>query len=244
MGVGNPDEGSEGESTMRYSSFLVGVFLFAAFHTNAQINATNTESASPSFAFLSETTPNPSSVVAATPTTVTPASLALSPATTPDPPQSVQGVFENYSWQAYIGYTFFRFYEVPAITQNTNGFSYGIVYYLKDWFGVDGEFDATHLNQYGTSGWFLYGAGGPRFRWSAPHNLEVWGHVLGGWSHFNPQTAFGTRHAPGFETGCGLDINIHHRRLAYRIEGDMIGTRFFNTYQYSPKVSTGIVFKF
>jgi hypothetical protein len=161
-----------------------------------------------------------------------------------DPPQYVQSVYETYRWQAYVGYEYLRFYEVPAITKNSNGFMYSMVYYLKDWIGLDGELNATHLSQYNTGGWFLLGAGGPRFRWSAPRGLEVWGHVMGGYSHFKPETAFGADHAPAFEVGGGVDIAAHRGRLSYRVEADMVGTRYFSTYQYSPKVSVGVVFKF
>jgi hypothetical protein len=233
---------------MRYLGLLFGAILFCALNTSAQENTPNSFSLGvPSFETVIVPPPanSPASIgpVAVAPGIAgTPATLSLAP--TADPPQLVQGVFETYSWQAYIGYSYIRFYEIPSLTQNTNGFSYGMVYYFTDWFGADGEFDATHLTQDNFGGWLLMGAGGPRFRWSAPRGLEVWGHVLGGYSHFTPQTAYGDQHAFAYEAGGGLDINAHHRRLAYRIEADMIGTRYFSTYQYSPKVSMGIVFKF
>ncbi len=34
------------------------------------------------------------------------------------------------------------------------------------------------------------------------------------------------------------------RKFALRLEGDLLGTRFFQTNQWSPKVSAGIVYKF
>jgi hypothetical protein len=74
--------------------------------------------------------------------------------------------------------------------------------------------------------------------------MEVWGHVMGGYSHFKPETSFGADHAPAFEVGGGVDIAAHRGRLSYRVEADMVGTRYFSTYQYSPKVSVGVVFKF
>lgn len=233
---------------MRYLGLLVAAILFCGLNSSAQVNTPNSlQLGVPSIesVIVPPAANSPASVgpVAVAPgITGTPVTLSLAPAA--DPPQLVQGVFETYSWQAYIGYSYIRFYEIPSITQNTNGFSYNMVYYFTDWFGADGEFDATHLTQDKVGGWLLIGAGGPRFRWSAPRGLEVWGHVLGGYSHFTPQTAFGPQHALAYEAGGGLDINAHHRRLAYRIEADMIGTRYFNTYQYSPKVSMGIVFKF
>lgn len=235
---------------MRYLGILFAAILFTAVNTSAQVNTTEGLSlGSPSFETVivpppAETPTSVGPVAIAPGNTGAPVTLSLAPAATADPPQLVQGVFENYAWQAYIGYTYVRFYEVPLVTQNTNGFSYGMVYYFLDWLGADGEFDATHLTQDNYGGWLLIGAGGPRFRWSAPRGLEVWGHVLAGYSHFTPQTAYGDQHAFAYEAGGGLDINAHHRRLAYRIEADMIGTRYFSTYQYSPKVSVGVVFKF
>ena len=231
---------------MRHAGFLIGSILFIAMNAGAQINAANTAPAEP-FSQVSLLTPAensfnfpalpaPEGLITATPPALTNVEA--------DPPQYVQSVYETYRWQAYVGYEYLRFYEVPAITKNSNGFMYSMVYYLKDWIGLDGELNATHLNQYNTGGWFLMGGGGPRFRWSAPRGLEVWGHVMGGYSHFTPQTAFGNDHAPAFEVGGGVDLAAHRGRLSYRVEADMVGTRYFSTYQYSPKVSVGVVFKF
>jgi len=161
-----------------------------------------------------------------------------------DPPQGVQGVFVNYSWQAYFGYTFVRFYEVPGMQQDTNGFNYSMVYFLKDWFGLDGEFAATHTSQNAFNGWLLFGGGGPRFRWSGPRGLELWGHVLFGYSHFTPQTSYGGQGAFAYTAGGGADINIRHTRWALRLGADMVATNYFNTYQYSPKAFGGVVYKF
>ena len=231
---------------MRHAGFLIGSILFIAMNAGAQINAANTAPAG-AFSQVSLLTPSensfnfpalpaPEGLITATPPALTNVEA--------DPPQYVQSVYETYRWQAYVGYEYLRFYEVPAITKNSNGFMYSMVYYLKDWIGLDGELNATHLSQYNTGGWFLLGAGGPRFRWSAPRGLEVWGHVMGGYSHFKPETAFGADHAPAFEVGGGVDIAAHRGRLSYRVEADMVGTRYFSTYQYSPKVSVGVVFKF
>ncbi|MGH9712076.1 MAG: hypothetical protein ACRD5M_02100 [Candidatus Acidiferrales bacterium] len=166
------------------------------------------------------------------------------PAATPADPQGVQGVYVNYNWQAYFGYTFLRFYEVPGIEQNTNGFNYSMVYYLKSWLGLDGEFAATRTAQSGIDGWLLFGGGGPRFRWSGPRGIELWGHALVGYSHLTPQTPFGTQGAFAYEAGGGADVNVLRSRWALRVGADMVGTHYFGTYQYSPKAFAGIVYKF
>lgn len=161
-------------------------------------------------------------------------------------PQYVQGVYQQYSWQAYLGYTFFRFYESshPTIRENQNGANWSIVYYWKTWLGVDGEMSATRGSQGGQPSWFLFGGGGPRFRWEGPRGLELWAHALFGGSHFTPQTPFGKQEALAYEVGGGVDLHTPIERLGLRFCADMIGSRYFSTHQYSPKVSAGIVFKF
>jgi hypothetical protein len=228
---------------MRHAALLIGSILFIAVNAGAQVNVANTGD---SFLQVSLAPPENSfslPVLPATPAAIT-ATPAAPTSVNADPPQYVQSVYETYRWQAYVGYEYVRFYEVPNITVNTNGFMYSLVYYLKDWFALDGELNATHLHELGTGGWLLVGGGGPRFRWSGPRGVELWGHAMGGYSHFTPQTAFGDEHAPAFEVGGGVDINTSHRRFAYRAEADMVGTRYFGTYQYSPKVSVGLVIKF
>jgi hypothetical protein len=229
---------------MRYVALLIGSILCMAMNAGAQVNVANTGE---TFSQVSLLTASGNSfalpVLPPTPAGIT---ATPAPATTvnADPPQYVQSVYETYHWQAYVGYEYIRFYEVPAVTVNTNGFMYSMVYYLKDWIGLDGELDVTHLNELNTGGWLLVGAGGPRFRWSGPRGLELWAHAMGGYSHFTPQTAFGDGHAPAYELGGGVDYNPHYRRFAYRAEADMVATRYFNTYQYSPKLSVGLVIKF
>jgi hypothetical protein len=193
----------------------------------------------------------PDTVIANTGFSTFPASAAItfaanspSAPAAPADPQYVQNVHVTYNWQAYFGYTFFRFYEVPGTQQNTNGFNYSMQYYFKNWFGLDGEFAATRNSLDAFDGWFLFGGGGPRFRWSGPRGLELWGHVLFGHAHLTPQTPFGERGAFAYTAGGGADINILRTRWALRIGADMVGTHFFGTYQYSPKAFGGVVFKF
>jgi hypothetical protein len=175
------------------------------------------------------------------------ANVALLPALSDPaaaPQQPVQGVFQNFPWQAYLGYTFVRFYQTPGVTINTNGLNFGVVYYFKDWIGADGEFVATFGSQYAHTAKFLLGMGGARLRWSAPRGLELWAHGLLGATHYLPQTANGNQGALAYELGGGVDIAAGRRRWAYRLEADVVGTRYFSTYQYSPKFSAGVVFKF
>lgn len=235
----------------RLAFLLAGIFIFA-FNASAQNEPLN----SPLFV-------SPFSESAAQPVSPSPTTAAFSLASAPSipefepnganlfaptpPPQVVFGVKPEYDFQAYLGYTFIRFYEVPGTQINTNGLNFGIVYYpeyFKGWLGADGEFVLTIGSQYNETAHFLLGMGGARVRWAAPRNIELWAHALAGGSHYVPQTPYGNQGAFGFELGAGVDINTHNSRWAYRFSGDAVGTLYFNTYQFSPKFSAGIVYKF
>ena len=165
---------------MRHTAILFILLFFAALGANAQ-SSVSTLPLSPAFtvdpapaastgirltpfaplpdAPVVVTTPSASAVASSTPLSL---SLAPSPA-----PQDVTSVFQTYNWQAYLGYTFFRFYEVPGVQENMNGFDINMVYYFKNWLGAEGDLSATHATQNDISSWFAFGGGGPRFRWSA-----------------------------------------------------------------------------
>ncbi len=242
---------------MKQVVFLVGVVLLFASAASAQVSSNSTSmSATSAVSAESDASTSapllfasglggsaPTRITTAEPWSIGPTSLALTEPAAADP-QVVQSVFQNFNWQAYAGYTFVRFYQTPGVTLSTNGLNFGIVYYFKDWVGADGEFVATFGSQFGQSSKFLLGMGGLRFRWSAPRGLELWAHGLLGGSHYLPQTANGGQGALGYELGGGVDVNAHHQRWAYRFAVDMVGTQYFNTYQFSPKASAGIVFKF
>lgn len=243
---------------MRNFGFSLGIVLLLASTAGAQSNPssdlpTDVSPSQSAMAAPSEFALN--APVAADPATPEAPSAAAALPSAPQPssgpgpagalPQGVHGVYQNYSFQIYGGYTFMRFYEVPSLTQNQNGFNVGGVYYYKSGFvGADGELLATFGTAFGYHSRLAFAGGGPRFRWSGPRGLELWGHALVGGAHLTPRTAYGTQSAFGFVAGGGIDVNAHHRRIAYRAEADLLATHFFNTYQYSPQVSVGIVFKF
>ncbi len=158
------------------------------------------------------------------------------------PPVGVYGVFPSYKWQVYVGYTFLRFYVVPGVEDDTNGVDFSIAYYFRDRVAVDGELAVTGGTYTGENSQFFLGMGGLRYR----HPLgeaAVWIHGLGGEAHFSPQTAYGGEDAFGYEAGGGIDISPRRLRVSLRLEADMVGSRFYGTYQYSPKISFGVVFK-
>lgn len=170
-----------------------------------------------------------------------PASPSPDPAS---PPQASVAVYETYSWQLAANYSFFRFNEAPGVRESMNGLIIQANYYFLDWLAAEGEFFGEFGSQSGFNSRFAFGGGGPRFRWSLPRNVELFGHTLLGHAHFTPQTPFGGQGAFAYVLGGGLDVNAHHRRFAYRVGADMVASRFFGTNQFSPRVYVGFVFKF
>jgi len=231
---------------MRRAVGLLAAILIFALHVGAQVNANDSLPETPPA--LAPTLPASGTALFALATLppAVPNPLAANSEGTPQAP-TVYGVFPDYYWRIYAGYSFFRFYIAsrPSITKNMNGIDLGVVYYPHlGWIGIEGQFVGEWGSLFNQSSEFGLGAGGVRFRWSAPREAEVWGHVLVGGSRFVPQTSFGGQGAFGFEAGGGVDLGSHRRRFAIRMEGDLVGTRFFSTYQYSPRFSAGIVFKY
>lgn len=156
----------------------------------------------------------------------------------------MQGVFEKYSYDVYVGYTFFRFYEVPGVRSNMNGVNGSVVYWYRDWVGADGEVFAVYGSQPGQNSWLAFFGGGPRFRYVGPKGIDVWAHALVGGMFITPQTPYGGQGAIAGVAGGGVDLNGHHRHMALRVAVDCVASHYFGTYQVSPKVSAGIVYKF
>ena len=170
---------------------------------------------------------------------------SASPQVSTNRPPEVQSVFASYNWEAYIGYTFLRFRLAPSFAKSTNGLNVSSQYFFHTGaLGIDGEGVATFASVAGQTGKFWTGLGGVRYRFSAPRNLEVWVHGLVGGAKFLPQTALGGQTGFAYETGAGVDVGAFNHRLALRFAGDMVGTHFFSQFQYSPKISAGIVFKY
>lgn len=232
---------------MKFWGFFLASVLLAAGTASAQVPLA-TPFLMPSSAVAAVSSAAPAAAdpaqpaAAAEPGAADPA--AADPASAPKPPQVI-GVFEHFNFQAYVGLALTRFYEAPHAIQTRTGFDSSMTYYYKgNRLAVDGELMATFGSQFSQRSRFLFAGGGPRFRWAGERNLEFWSHALVGGSHYTPQTAYGSQGAFAYEAGLGVDALAHHQRLAYRLELDMLGTRFFSTYQYSPKASIGIVWKF
>ena len=158
------------------------------------------------------------------------------------PPVGVFGVFPSYKWQVYVGYTFIRFYVVPGVENNTNGLDFSVAYYFRDKVAVDGELAVSGGTYTGQNSQFFIGMGGLRYRHPMGRDA-VWIHGLAGEAHFSPQTSYGSEDGFGYELGGGIDVSPSRLRVSLRLEADMVGTHLYGTYQYSPKISFGLVFK-
>lgn len=225
-----------------------------AFSAHAQTNfAQSVSFAAPNFGAAAGLFPNPES------SPVQPAFSAARPFAAPfasasplpapaipaaEPPQAVQGVFDKYNYDVYGGYTFFRFYEVPGIQSNMSGVNGSFVYWYRDRIGPDGEVFATYGSQPGQKSWLVFGGIGPRVRWIKPKGIDLWVHALIGGIYITPQTPYGGQSAFAGLVGGGVDLNGHHRHMAIRLAIDGIATNYFGTFQFSPKLSAGIVYKF
>jgi hypothetical protein len=155
----------------------------------------------------------------------------------------VLSVFPNYTVQVYGGYTYVRFREGGGFSPNLSGFDAGTIYYPRGgWIGADGEFILGLGTQNKTrTAKLLLGMGGPAFRWAGPRQSRIWVHALFGGSHFLPQTTFGGQSAFGYELGGGFDVQAWNPHFAYRLQADLVGTRYFSKTQLSPKISIGLV---
>jgi hypothetical protein len=234
---------------MRHAPLLLGAILIFTLDLHAQVNPSYSlpeVSVSPA-AISSPSLMNPPGAGLFALANTTPSAFAAAePAADPQPQQGPLGVFRNYSWGFYGGYSFFRFYisSKPEAVSNMNGLDFGVVYYPHaGWIGIEGQGVFVFGSYLGDSSFALL-SGGARFRWSAPRDAEVWGHALVGYSKFIPQTAMGGQNAFGFEAGAGVDLGSHRKRFAIRFEGDLVGTRYFSTYQFSPRFAAGIIYKY
>jgi hypothetical protein len=241
---------------MRQSAFLIGIIVFLAGTAGAQsrlddgVAAADLSSANGAVVSQESSKPQVFAMAAAEPLNFAPAATSADPSAPQGPPpqlgrNEVQSVFPQYDWQAYAGYGFVHFYETPGLSPNLNGFNLAIDYYRHAGpLAIDGEMVAVFGSQAHHTAELWAGMGGGRYRFAAPRGLEVWVHGLIGGAKYVPQTALGSQTGLAYEVGAGVDVGAWNHRLAFRFAGDLLGTRFFSTGQYSPKVSAGIVFKY
>ncbi len=220
---------------MKYAGVLFVCMLFFSSALTAQEISANSSNAAQDTAIALNLPPAFASATLAVPAPDAPAAS----------PQVPVSVIPRYAFQLYGGYTFVRFYAYPGLEANRNGFDISASYFPRSGlFGMEGAVTAVYGSLNNEKSDLAFAGGGPRVRWDAGRGLELWAHGLVGWSNFLPQIAGFSQDGLGYELGAGVDINAHLQHFAFRVEGDMLGTRLYQRTQYSPKFSVGIVYKF
>lgn len=206
---------------MRKALFLLGMVISFTTIANAQNNMTGSSLLPSSF------------LLPAPPPTVAP--------TMQD--DASHGAFPQRGLELGFGYSYFHFNSGHNLSPNMNGFNASLAYYFKDMLGGEAEMTGAFGSQGGQSAHFVFVGGGPRVRVTGPAKIEFWVHGLVGHVHYVPQTALGQQGAFGFELGGGVDYRARYW-LSYRVAADMIGSSLFNSTQFGPKISAGIVINF
>ena len=158
-------------------------------------------------------------------------------------PQVIYRGTENERWELGLGFTYLKF-RSPAIDQNMLGLDTAVVYFPRDWIGVEGNITAAFGGTIFVDDRTKYGGftGGPKIvmrrgRW------EPWAHALVGMAHVNPQLAGVGKNGVAVQVGGGADYRLSGN-LAVRVEGDWVLTHLYSLVQNNFQVVTGLVLHF
>ena len=167
----------------------------------------------------------------------------LAPASAPAARSSRPGPFERYSWQLGFGYSFVRFNQAfTGQSVSLNGINTSIAHYFNDWMAIEGEAAPTFGSTGGVGSKFLFYGAGVRIADRSGGRIEPWAHAILGGARFFPRAASGTD-SVAYEVGGGVDWRTT-QQFSFRMQGDWLGTRLFNTTQNSLKIAGGFVFNF
>jgi hypothetical protein len=158
--------------------------------------------------------------------------------------QGIQGVRpeDTHPIEIGVGYTFVAFQETGGLSANDSGVNATAIYY-DNHVGVEADFTDAYGTQNGQAAQILFGGAGVRYRLPHYRSFQPWVHAVGGYTYLSPKVSLGADDAFGYKLGGGFDVNPRHARIGYRVSADLFGTRYFGTYQLSPEVTVGIVFK-
>jgi hypothetical protein len=166
--------------------------------------------------------------------------------------------FDLYPWQVGVNYVYTRFRSTTTFPMN--GFNTSITRYLNDTFGVEGDVGAHFGTTPSTGGpgpftapslkaRLIFYGGGLHIAYRHNQRIEPWAHVLFGGAHFRfsqtggPTASLTKLNNFALVGGGGADIKLG-TRLAWRVQADFLGTRFFSTWQKNIQVQTGLVINF
>lgn len=229
---------------MRHAAMLLGAVLLFASGAGAQTSATSLPPLSGSATVASASGPQHFAMSSPEPA-AEPFGFGRKYLPGVGGNQPIYGIMPDYNWQVYGGFTYTRFYEAPGTVSNLAGFDFAVAYYPHiRWIAGEGDISATFGSQSGQSSDLVTAMGGLKLRWPAASGTNFWVHGLAGTAYLSPKTVYGGQHAFSEEFGAGADLAPRRSRVSYRVEADIVGTFFFGTYQYSPKVTAGLVYRF
>ena len=161
-------------------------------------------------------------------------------------------------WQIGINYQYVRFRSGTSF--GMHGFNTSITRYANEWFGLEGDVGAVFGDtpSSGGPGPFVQGglrakllvyAAGPHLAYRRSDKVEPWVHAVFGGAHFRftqtgPPTAnLSQTDAFAYAVGGGFDFRLGPH-VFWRVQGDFLGTRFFDTWQKNVSAQSGLVFNF
>jgi hypothetical protein len=139
--------------------------------------------------------------------------------------------------------SFVRFNEVPNSNLNNFGVNASLVDYGNR-LGAEGQVSDSFSSQSGQTSRLFFAGGGVRFRLTTIRQIQPWIHFVAGYAQVSPtNVSYGDHSGIADKVGGGVDFIPRHGRLSFRASADMFNTNFFRTYQLSPEISVGVVFR-
>lgn len=136
------------------------------------------------------------------------------------------------------GYSYEHLGSSPS--RNLNGVELTGQYKFRDWLGVAADMDGHFGLPSAPDGRTLHFMAGPQF--SFPGRLSPFVHALVGFGHLSFNGIKDTSVSAAI--GGGVDLRILPLISWRVIQGDDVITHFFGAVQHSPRISTGLVFRF
>jgi hypothetical protein len=171
-----------------------------------------------------------------------------SPASEPAPAPASLMPADRDPWQIGMGFEYLHF-NVLGVRFHDFAYKLDGTRYLNNWFGVEGSIIAGFGHVEGApniDAKSLFLGGGPHITVYNSKHFEPWAHVLVGWERlrFTQGGNLGSNSHAAFYAGGGLDYKIRASRLAWRIQGDYIGTNFGPKVTSNYAFGTGVVINF
>jgi opacity protein-like surface antigen len=157
------------------------------------------------------------------------------------PAASPQFGFSDFpQWEVGAGYEYTQI-RLNGPNFHAHGFTTQIVRFFGDSFGLEAKFSGGFGNtSSGATAKPVFIGGGPHLAYRSEGRVEPWVHALVGWEHLRLS---GSNSALAWIFGGGLDFHLSER-VAFRVQGDYLGTRFFSTNQSNYQFGSGFVFHF